>query len=77
MDFEILSPLRDVETIAADTGIRDVARLRRLYGRGRWRKMKGKALVRLLNGLTFDAEVHRYEAANVGKKEFKIRPPSV
>ena len=41
MDFELLGSLADLETIAAGRGIRDLARLRRLYGKGYWRKMKG------------------------------------
>ena len=73
MDFEIVGDIRDVEIIAVGTGIRDIARLRRQYGRGRWRKLKGKALVRLLNGSTREAEVHWYEASNIGRKEFKIK----
>ena len=49
-DFEILGELADVETIASGSGIREIARLRRLYGKGRWRKMKGVARIRLRNG---------------------------
>jgi hypothetical protein len=47
MWFEVLGEVSDVETIAAGSGIREIARLRRLYGRGRWRKRKGIARVRL------------------------------
>ena len=50
MDFEILGDLTDVETIAAGSGVRDLPRLRRLYGKGRWRKMKGVARIRLPDG---------------------------
>jgi hypothetical protein len=35
MNFEIVGEITDVETIAAGSGIREVARLRRIYGRGR------------------------------------------
>lgn len=48
-------------------------RLRKLYGKGRWRKRKGIARVRLGDGSTHLAEVHWYEASGVGKKEFKIK----
>ena len=43
MDFELVGDLTDVETIATGTGIREQPRLRRLYGKGRWRKTKGVA----------------------------------
>ena len=75
MDFEIVSDITDVETIAAGTGVRDRARLRKQYGRGRWRKMKGIARVRLLSGRVRLAEVHWYEAHGVGKREFKLKLP--
>jgi hypothetical protein len=57
--------------IATGRGIKDLARLRRLYGRGRWRKMKGVARVRLQNGDVRLAELHWYEAHGIGKKEIK------
>ena len=62
-----------VETIAIGSGIREVGRLRKLYGRGRWRKRKGVARVRLEDGTVCLAEVHWYEATGIGKKEFKIK----
>jgi hypothetical protein len=71
MDFEILGDLSAVETIAAGPGIRDIARLRRLYGRGRWRKMKGVARIRLPDGTVRLTELHWYEAHGIGKKELK------
>lgn len=45
VDFELVGDLTDIETIAAGRGIRDLARLRRLYGKGYWRKMKGRARI--------------------------------
>lgn len=75
MDFEIVSEITDIETIAAGTGIRDHARLRKHYGRGRWRKLKGVAKVRLLSGRIRLAEVHWYEAHGIGKREFKLKLP--
>jgi hypothetical protein len=47
MDFELVSDVTDVETIATGSSIRKLPRLRRLYGKGRWRKMKGIARIRL------------------------------
>ena len=70
-DFEVLGGIREIEPIAVGSGIRDLARLRRLYGKGRWRKMKGIARVRLRNGRVHVAELHWYEAHGIGKKEFK------
>ncbi len=73
MDFEILGDLTGVETIATGSGIREVGRLRKYYGRGRWRKRKGFAAVRLANGATVRAELHWYEATGIGRREFKIK----
>ena len=73
MQFEILGEISDIETFAAGSGIREIARLRRIYGRGRWRKRKGIARVRLTNGAVQLAEVHWYEATGIGRKEFKIK----
>jgi hypothetical protein len=75
MDFEILGELRDVEVIATGTGIRDRARLKKIYGRGRWRKLKAVASVRLPDGTIRLAEIHWYEAHGIGKKEFKLKLP--
>ena len=73
MDFEIIGPLRDVETIATRRGIRELRRLRKAYGDGLWRKRKGIATIRLPSGAIRTAEVHWYEAHGIGKKEFKIK----
>ena len=73
MHFAIIGEINQVETFAVGSGIREVARLRKLYGRGRWRKRKGVAKVRLEDQTTHLAEVHRYEATGIGKKEFKIK----
>ena len=73
MHFEILGAISQVETFATASGIREVARLRRLYGRGRWRKRKGIARIRLADGSIHVAELHWYEAAGIGRKEFKIK----
>ena len=73
MRFEILGEISDVETFAAGSGIREIARLRRIYGRGRWRKRKGIARVRLPDGSIQVAEIPWYEAAGIGRKEFNIK----
>jgi hypothetical protein len=71
MDFELAGDLADIETIATGSGIRELPRLRRLYGKGRWRKTKGIARIRLRDGRIRLAELHWYEAHGIGKKEFK------
>ena len=71
--FEIIGEIRAAETIAVGSKIRELARLRKQYGVGRWRKRKGLAKVRLLDGAIRTAEVHWYEATGVGRKEFKIK----
>ena len=69
--FEIIGEITVLETIAVGTGIRDISRLRRNYGKGRWRKMKGMARVKLASGRIRTAELHWYEAHGIGKKEIK------
>ncbi len=73
MYFEILGEISEIETFARGRGIRELARLRKVYGRGRWRKRKGAARVRLSDGSICMAEVHWYEAVGIGRKEFKIK----
>jgi len=73
MHFEILDEISAVETFATGSAIREIARLRRIYGRGRWRKRKGIARIRLSDGSFHVAEIHWYEAAGIGRKEFKIK----
>ncbi len=75
MEFEIISQISHVHTFAKGPGIRDRARLRKRYGNAHWRKLKGVAKVRLLNGTIRLAELHWYEAHSIGKKEFKIKLP--
>jgi hypothetical protein len=71
MPFEIVGEITQVETIAVGSRIRDLPRLRRLYGPGRWRKLKGMAIVRLRTGRIRKAELHWYEAHGIGRKEIK------
>ena len=73
MQFEILGDISEVETFATGSGIRELARLRKIYGRGRWRKRKGIARVRLPDGSIHLGEVHWYEASGIGSKELKIK----
>ena len=73
MHFAILGDVTDIETIAQGNGIREIARLRKIYGRGRWRKRKGVARIRLAAAGVVVAELHWYEASGVGKFEYKIK----
>ena len=73
MEFEILGEIRDIETIATGRGV-DIRRsLDRTYGKGRWRKRKGRATVQLADGTVREAEIHWFEAHGVGRKDFKIK----
>jgi hypothetical protein len=71
--FEIIGEITNVERIAAGSSIREIARLRRQFGAGRWRKLKGVATVRLANGRIRRVELHWYEAHGVGKRKMKIK----
>lgn len=73
VSITILSRLKLVKTIAVGRRIRELGRLERAFGPGRWRKRKGVARVRVGDGRTFTAEVHWYEASGVGRREFKIK----
>lgn len=73
MRFEILDRITSSETFAFGSSIREINRLERVYGRGRWRKRKGIARVRLHDGTIRRAELHWYEATGIGKYEFKIK----
>ena len=75
IDFKLVSEITDIEIIAVNKSIRDLARLNRTYGKGRWRKLKGVANVELPSGRVRLAEVHWYEAHGIGKKEMKIKLP--
>ncbi|MEW6287397.1 MAG: hypothetical protein AB1509_14335 [Chloroflexota bacterium] len=71
--LEILSEITDVKTVAIGRSIRELDRLQRMYGRGRWRKLKGVATVRLADDTIVFAEIHWYEAHGIGRKDFKIK----
>jgi hypothetical protein len=73
MGFAIIGPIRNAHTLAVGRSIRDLPRLRRMYGQGRWRKRKGVATVRLDDGFVAEAELHWYEATGVGRKELRIK----
>jgi hypothetical protein len=73
MRFEVVGEISQVETFAVRSGIREIARLRRVYGRGHWRKRKGIARIRLNDGSFHLPEVDWYDATGIGRKEFMIK----
>ncbi len=72
-EFELLSEIRDIETIATGRGVYIRSHLERTFGKGRWRKMKGRATVQLADGAVCEAEIHWFEAHGMGRKDFKIK----
>jgi hypothetical protein len=73
MEFELVGPITNVEVIAVGSGIHILPYLRRIHGRGRWRKLKGLATVRLPNGALRRVELHWFEAHGIGKRDVKIK----
>ena len=73
MHFQIVGEITDIEVIAVGSGVRIRPILQRQYGRGRWRKLKGVATVRLANGMMRLAEVHWFEAHGIGKRKMRIK----
>lgn len=72
--FEVIGKIENIETIAVGSSIRDIEWLRKTYGSGRWRKLKGFARIRFLDdGEECSAELHWYEAHGIGKVEMKIK----
>ena len=72
-DFEIIGSIDEIEIIAVGRAIREIRRLHKTFGRGRWRKLKGKATVRLEDGTIHFVELHWYEAHGLGRKKLKIK----
>ena len=73
MKFEVISQIEGIEVIAVGTSIRNLAYLEKTYGSGRWRKVKGRAHVKLPNGNIRRVELHWYEAHGIGRKDIKIK----
>lgn len=72
-DFEIIGGIEAIETIAVGSRIREIERLRKAFGAGRWRKLKGVATVRFEDGTIHRVELHWYEAHGIGRKKLKIK----
>ncbi len=69
--FKIVSQITEIKIVAVNTSIRELERLEQQYGQGRWRKLKGVAMIELSSGRIRRAEIHWYEAHGIGRKEFK------
>ncbi len=72
-DFETVGRIENIDTIAGGKRIREIERLRKAFGAGRWRKLKGIASVRFEDGTIHRVELHWYEAHGVGRKKLKIK----
>jgi hypothetical protein len=68
MNFKIIGNITNIETIAVGNSIRELERLQKVYGNGRWRKLKGIATISLTDCTACEAELHWYEAHGIGKK---------
>ena len=75
MKFKIVSEIENIETIAEGNSLRVRNLLIKKYGKGRWKKKKGIATVKLRDGSFRQAEVHWYEAHGIGKRDIKIKFP--
>jgi hypothetical protein len=71
--FQILSGITKVEIIARGVSVRDRRWLSKLYGAGRWRKLKGLATIELEDGQRCLAELHWYEAHGIGRRRVKVK----
>jgi hypothetical protein len=72
-EFEIHGEIKDIVTIATGRGVYIRRYLERTYGKGRWRKRKGRVTVQLVDGTICEAEIHWFEAHGIGRKDFKIK----
>jgi hypothetical protein len=73
MYLDIIGEVKEIETIAVGGRIHDIMRIRKQYGPGRWRKLKGVAKVRLQSGRICKAGIHWYEAQGIGRRKMKIK----
>ena len=73
MGFEVVGEISDVETVAEGTGVRIRSMLDKVHGKGRWRKLKGVARVRVEDGTIRPAELHWFEAHGVGRRRMRIK----
>ena len=73
-DFDILSEITNIETIAVGLSVRERNILNHRYGKGHWRKCKGFAIIRYKDALfTVRAEIHWYEAHGKERVRWKVK----
>ena len=72
-EIKLKGDIAQTRTIAVGRRIRELRRLHKVYGPGRWRKLKGVAEILLPDGTIALAEVHWYEAHGIGRVELKIK----
>ena len=73
MKFDVVGQITGIEVVASGSAIRVLRALRKAYGRGRWRKLKGVATILLPNGALRKVELHWYEAHGIGRRDLKIK----
>ena len=73
MKFDVVGQITGIEVVASGSAIRVLRTLRKVYGRGRWRKLKGVATILLPNGALRKVELHWYEAHGIGRRDMKIK----
>jgi hypothetical protein len=71
--FKLRGQIANVEVVATGRSIRILQKLRKQYGQGRWRKLKGVGLVELPDGTVCAAELHWYEAHGLGRRDMKVK----
>lgn len=72
MYFEIIGKIENIEVIAKGLSVGERARLTVQFGRGRWRKLRGKATIQLATGAVCRVGLHWYEAHGIGRRKLKI-----
>ena len=73
MNLKTIGTIDRIETFAVGNSIRELARLKKFHGDGRWRKRKGIATILLDDRSLRTVELHWYEASGIGRKEIKIK----
>ena len=71
--FTLRSGISEIEVLAVGRSIRILRKLQKVHGHGRWRKLKGRAIVELPDGSVRQAELHWYEAHGIGRKDMKVK----
>ena len=71
--FTLRGEIAEVGIIRVGKAVRVRSKLIKAYGPGRWRKLKGVALVELPDGTVHQAELHWCEAHGIGRKDMKVK----